>query len=416
MTELKTLNEIANDLRKNNIGDKKRVLIFAYNRVGKTRLSMEFKDLGKDGDKRDTLYFNAFTEDLFTWDNDLEGDSERFLKMNSDSRFLNGFKELNLESKIYECLERYVDFDFKINYDEWEITFSQGDADNIKISRGEQNIFIWCVFLVILQLILDEDESYEDIKYVYIDDPISSLDDGNTIAMACDLAILLKHPNNKQNIKTIISSHHGLFFHVLSKELGSAERYFLNKDKESKKYYLRKIEKKDFFYHVAMLGEIQEAIKTGKLYTYHFNIMRGILEKTALFFGFDNFSDCIYDVDDTFEKIYFENARGGDFIINGKAYKPTETFELTKEQINSSGIQRMLEAKELKKHTERVPKEVEKKLRARALNVFSHSNYPLYSPKEMNPENKELFKEIFDGFVKHYGLALFEDTQQETKT
>ena len=25
--------------------------------------------------KRDTLYFNAFTEDLFTWDNDLEDDA-----------------------------------------------------------------------------------------------------------------------------------------------------------------------------------------------------------------------------------------------------------------------------------------------------------------------------------------------------
>ncbi len=57
MTELKTLNEIANDLRNNNLGDKKRVLIFAYNRVGKTRLSMEFKDIGKVGTARDTLYF-----------------------------------------------------------------------------------------------------------------------------------------------------------------------------------------------------------------------------------------------------------------------------------------------------------------------------------------------------------------------
>jgi len=46
---------------------KKAILIFAYNGTGKTRLSMAFKDLGKHGDQRDTLYFNAFTEDLFTW-------------------------------------------------------------------------------------------------------------------------------------------------------------------------------------------------------------------------------------------------------------------------------------------------------------------------------------------------------------
>lgn len=54
---------------------KKYILLFAYNGVGKTRLSMAFKDIGKQDGARDTLYFNAFIEDLFTWDNDFEGDS-----------------------------------------------------------------------------------------------------------------------------------------------------------------------------------------------------------------------------------------------------------------------------------------------------------------------------------------------------
>jgi hypothetical protein len=35
---------------------------------------MEFKDKGKQHGKSDTLYFNAFTEDLFYWDNDLDND------------------------------------------------------------------------------------------------------------------------------------------------------------------------------------------------------------------------------------------------------------------------------------------------------------------------------------------------------
>ena len=76
--------------------DKKFILLFAYNSTGKTRLSMEFKEAGKkditvnlfnqngkrvftqEGDNvfvndrlPDTLYVNAFTEDLFNWDNDL---------------------------------------------------------------------------------------------------------------------------------------------------------------------------------------------------------------------------------------------------------------------------------------------------------------------------------------------------------
>lgn len=60
-------------------------LLFAYNGTGKTRLSIEFKNLGKKkirgSDERiqDTLYYNAFTEDLFTWNNDLEGDIDRKL-------------------------------------------------------------------------------------------------------------------------------------------------------------------------------------------------------------------------------------------------------------------------------------------------------------------------------------------------
>lgn len=64
-------------------------LLFAYNGTGKTRLSVEFKNLGKrkipssEETTRDTLYYNAFTEDLFYWDNDLEEDTDRRLFFNT---------------------------------------------------------------------------------------------------------------------------------------------------------------------------------------------------------------------------------------------------------------------------------------------------------------------------------------------
>src|ERR1700677_3880996 len=73
---------------------KKFILLYAHNGTGKTRLSTAFKDLGKNGDERDTLYFNAYTEDLFNWDNDLENDRERVLKLNKDSRFFTGLGPL----------------------------------------------------------------------------------------------------------------------------------------------------------------------------------------------------------------------------------------------------------------------------------------------------------------------------------
>ena len=183
---------------------KKYILLFAYNGTGKTRLSAEFKTLGQTlneetGEKTaDTLYYNAFTEDLFYWDNDLENDTDRFLKLNSGSRFFSGLKELEMESRIRPFLHRYADFDFTIDYDEYKINFYKNVTidgtsqriDNIKVSRGEENIFVWCFFLAIMQLVVDKEESYSWVKYIYIDDPISSLDDNNVIAVASHLANL----------------------------------------------------------------------------------------------------------------------------------------------------------------------------------------------------------------------------------
>lgn len=60
------------------------------------------------------------------------------------------------------------------------------------MSRGEENIFIWRIFLVICELTIDGAEAYVWVKYPCIDDPISSLDDNNAIAVASDLVDLEK--------------------------------------------------------------------------------------------------------------------------------------------------------------------------------------------------------------------------------
>ena len=90
-----TLSRLVTCLRDDlNGGANNFLLIYAYNGTGKTRLSMEFKEKGKTRHRgnnpttgRDTLYFNAFTEDLFRWDNDLASDTSRKLHLNRDSRF-----------------------------------------------------------------------------------------------------------------------------------------------------------------------------------------------------------------------------------------------------------------------------------------------------------------------------------------
>ncbi|WP_375602411.1 AAA family ATPase [Enterobacter hormaechei] len=358
----KVVELLRDDLRQSDNGGVDCVLLYAYNGTCKTRLSMEFKDAGKRkrGQDRDTLYFNAFTEDLFHWDNDLEYDANRVLQINSDSKFFEGFKELALEEKIFAYLARYSSLNFKIDYDKWNVSFSKlvknprfrPDSeepetvvqDNIKISRGEENIFIWCVFLAICELVIDGSETYNWVKYIYIDDPISSLDDNNAIAVGSDLAKLLRRSIGK--VKTVISSHHSLFFNVMCNELKkqSHKSYFIY-SRNGDGFSLQSTTDTPFFHHVAMLSELKKAAEAGKLYANHFNVLRGVLEKTSAFFGFKDFSGCIHGIED---EVLF----------------------------------------------------------SRALNLLSHGDYSLFDPKELTEDNKQLFNSILKGFLDRYSFDL----------
>ena len=376
-TAFANLNALAAHFRKE-LATKKFILLYAYNGTGKTRLSTAFKDLGKqrvtselatevgdvlittDGEpiaaemkRGDTLYFNAFTEDLFSWDNDLDGDSERVLRVNQNSRFFAGRRELEMDTRIRPLLNRYADFDFRIDTEKWEVSFSReltNDAttitvENIKISRGEENIFIWCFFLAIVQLAIDGAEAYKWVDYIYIDDPISSLDEHNAITVANHLAQLLLRSNNVP--KTVISTHHTLFFNVMGNELKKkANKYLLGKGAGSSGFLLRGTGNTPFFQHVANLAELDQAEKSGKLYTHHFNMLRSILEKTASFHGYANFGDCI--------------RPSGD--------------------------------------------DADKTLHTRVVNIMSHGNYSLYEPIEMLEENKALFKTIIADFRENFAF------------
>jgi hypothetical protein len=357
------LHSLARDLR-TDLDSKKFVLIYAFNGTGKTRLSMAFKDVGRSGDDRDTLYFNAFTEDLFSWDNDLENDRERVLKLNKSSRFFAGLGELEMDNRIRPLLDRYADFDFRIDTTEWEVSFSRKvhsdgtavDVDDIKVSRGEENIFIWCFFLAIVELAMDpEIEAYSWVKYVYVDDPISSLDEQNAIAVANHLAQLLRKSQNV--LKTVISSHHTLFFNVLGHEFGNkALRYLLSKRADGS-FVLRDTGKTPFFHHVACLRELCSVAESGDLRTHHFNMMRAIMEKTASFHGYDSFGQCIRpDADDPDRTLY-----------------------------------------------------------ARVINIMSHGNYSLYEPVEMMEENKAIFRKVLADFRKHFPFnpSLLDGTDAE---
>jgi len=341
------------------------VLLFAYNGVGKTRLSMAFKDecKRKNNGNPETLYFNAFTEDLFSWDNDLDNDTERHLNINTDSKFFDGLEALEMDNRIGRLIENYADFRFQIDTNDWVVRFSREVPDgaghrleeDIKISRGEENLFIWCFFLAVVQLALDKDiVEYNWVKYIYIDDPVSSLDENNVIAVAHDLAKVLR--DAKDRVKVVVSSHHALFFNVICNELRSQQhkQYFLHRADSGETYTLRATDATPFFHHVAMLSEVQRAAESGNLYTYHFNMLRSVMEKTAAFFGQHDFSTCLAGVKD--EGLF-----------------------------------------------------------ARALNLLSHGKYSLYEPVEMLEDNKKLFREMLTAFLDKHAFELPQILKAEVK-
>src|SRR5690606_28975028 len=123
-------------------------------------------------------------------------------------------------------------------------------------------------------------------------------------------------------VRFVISSHHSLFFNVMYNELKniSHKSHFLFKDGLDG-YILRATDDTPFFHHVALLTELKKVSESGKINTYHFNMLRSVLEKTSTFFGYSEFSKCIYEVQD--EVLY---SRALNLLSHGKysIYQPVE--------------------------------------------------------------------------------------------
>lgn len=314
----KTLIEIAKELKHNN---KKVQLIYAFNGTGKTRLSKIFQNLiygssksTKDSDeedkKRKFLYYSAYTEDLFYWDNDLENNVKPRLIIQNNDFTTWILKKHEKDHTVIDNFQKYTysnKLNPKFNKDFSEVTFSfqRGDdttSENIKISKGEESLFIWCVFYSMFAQVIEElnnpeeereSEQFNDLEYIFIDDPVTSLDENHLISLAVDLAALIK--SSTSNLKFIITTHNPLFFNVLFNEF---------KNEKYKKYILKKYEDgsfeldqqnndSPFSYHLFLKKELEKVIETGEINKYHFNYLRNILEKTATFLGREKWSELL---------------------------------------------------------------------------------------------------------------------------
>ena len=361
-------------------------LVFAYNGTGKTRLSYDFAHFGrKDETPHHTLYYNAYTEDLFTWDNDLENNTDHHLLINQESSLIQGLAGYNFTESLRKYLGVFTDIDFDFHYSEdnpdlpdyvvFNKTVGDDTFESIKISRGEERLFVWCFFRCILDQVIGGNDAYKSIEYIYIDDPMSSLDDNNVIAFASQLYKVIRESRKQEDnakkagkedfrrIKYVVSSHHSLFFHVMLHGLSDDAklgRYYLHRDKDSDELVLKSMsDKAPFYYNVAMMCEIQDAIRKDKLYTYHFNIMRSVMEKIREFFGHHDLS----------------------ILLDGITYKGnlfTETAFSKGDLVD---------------------------LYSRIVNVFSHEGQ-FFSPTFMNEDNKDSLITMFKHIKNKYRFQL----------
>ncbi|PLX70156.1 MAG: anticodon nuclease [Denitrovibrio sp.] len=334
-----TLTEIVQQLKDAN---KKVQLIYAFNGSGKTRLSLELKklispetfddvedldavesfdDIGNTRSK--FLYYNAFTEDLFYWDNDLGGNTERKLRIQPNTYTRWVLQEQGQDRNTITHFQNYTSDKltplFNSEFSEVSFSFERGNDDqdrNIKISKGEESCFIWCIFFSLIEQVIDilnvaetserETDQFDQLEYIFIDDPVSSLDDNHLIELAVHLAQLIKY--NTSDVKFVLTTHNPLFYNVLSNEFNNDERSSGYKRGHMRKYRLEKFEDgshqlidqpndSPFSYHLYLKSELEKAIQEGQIKKYHFNFLRNILEKTSTFLGYKKWAELLPQTD-----------------------------------------------------------------------------------------------------------------------
>lgn len=365
----KTLTEIAQQLKET---DKKVQLIYAFNGTGKTRLSREFKELvapknagyehadEAELSRNKILYYNAFTEDLFYWDNDLQGDAEPKLKIQTNSFTDWVLIEQGQDQNIIANFQRYANDKLTPRFNEEykakdkdekevtvkafsEVTFSieRGDDEhfgNLKISKGEQSNFIWSIFYTLLDQVIAilnvpepnerESNQFDQLEYVFIDDPVSSLDENHLIELALDLAQLIR--SSESGLKFIVSTHNTLFYNVLYNEVKAKGGYILKRfedgtfEIEDKKGDSNK----SFSYHLYIKRLIEQAIEKNEVQRYHFTLLRNLYEKSANFLGYPQWSDLLPENKQSYSRLVM-NFYSHRTLSNEEVAEPTEPEKQT---------------------------------------------------------------------------------------
>lgn len=317
------IQEIAEQLK---VSKQPIVLIYAFNSTGKTKLSVEYKNTTKKEDgSHSGVYYNAYSEDLFRWDNDEENGNED-MKLEILTSSLNPYFSSILENpdllneKLAPYLPKYT-YEFDINSNSEigidAVRFSREQEKNIKISRGEERIFIWCFFLALFEA--DAWTGEQDAHY-FIDDPVSSMDDHNIFITANSIMKLIDDKIATKSEKRIfITTHHVGLFSILSDRLmhsshkNNTKRNILSFHNDE--LQLKNHDKDVFLYHLYLLQILNECTAEEKVMSYHFLMLRQLLEIISSFLGTGGIKKALEEIG------YIENLELTSNRINSLSHK-----------------------------------------------------------------------------------------------
>jgi hypothetical protein len=324
-------------------------LIYAFNATGKTRLSVAYKNATKKDDGAHAgVYYNAYSEDLFVWDNDPES-GEVSVQLDIRKSSLNRFHSSLTEDDIRDKLNRFrpnYRFEF-IPHDNPEdgiksVMFFHEVADPtdpnkiskvpFKISRGEERVFVWCFFLALFEV---EGWADKQSSHFFIDDPVSSLDDHNIFITASTIYDLIEEHHDKRRF--VITTHHIGFFSILSDMLTKGEK--ASKYKKLTRVCILSVKNDEvslegsrnevLLYHLRLLQVLDQAHSAGALKAYHFALLRQVLENVASFLGVGQFSYVL-------KQIGIDDADEVASIVNTLSHKKVYYFE--SDELNADSL------------------------------------------------------------------------------
>ena len=218
----------------------------------------------------------------------------------------------------------------------------------IKISRGEERIFVWCFFLALFEV--DGWADQQD-AHIFIDDPVSSLDEHNIFITVDSIFDIIEKTFLDKRI--IVTTHHIGLFSILADRLTKGEKSA--RYKKLTKLFILGNNRNEltfstpnndvFLFHLHLMKTLDDALKI-ELFVCHFVLLRQLLENISSFLG-----------------------RGG--------------ISYTLSQIGMIDVNRS----------------------ANTINSLSHKDVYSLQFNKMNPDEESLFKEVFEKIQDKYKFS-----------